>query len=64
MTPGMVNSATKISDRVGHIMNYGDGWYGGVYIAAMYSLAYVSDDIDYVVNDTWTLYPWNRKKIR
>ena len=20
--------------------------------------------IDYVVNDTWTLYPWNRKKIR
>jgi hypothetical protein len=57
MTPGMVNSATKISDRVGHIMNYGDGWYGGVYIAAMYSLAYVSDDIDYVVNESLKLIP-------
>ncbi|MFQ3362410.1 MAG: hypothetical protein ACI85X_000579 [Woeseiaceae bacterium] len=57
MTPGMVNSATKISDRVGHIMNYGDGWYGGVYIAAMYSLAYVSDDIEYVVNESLKLIP-------
>ncbi len=49
MNPGMVNSAIEISDRVGHIMNYGDGWYGGVFIASMYSLAYLSDDIEYVV---------------
>ena len=32
MTPAMPNSASEISDRVGHIMNYGDGWYGGVYM--------------------------------
>ena len=47
----MVNSATEICDRVGHIMAYGDGWYGGVYVAAMYSLAYVSDDVEYVVTE-------------
>ena len=37
MTPGMPNSASEISDKIGHIMNYGDGWYGGVYVGAMYS---------------------------
>ncbi|MCK4701061.1 MAG: ADP-ribosylglycohydrolase family protein, partial [Bacteroidales bacterium] len=25
MAPGMVNSATEICDKIGHIMNYGDG---------------------------------------
>ena len=32
MAPGMVNTASAICDKVGHIMNYGDGWYGGVYV--------------------------------
>ena len=57
MCPGMVNSATEICDRVGHIMNYGDGWYGGVYVAAMYSLAFVSDDINYVVQEALKTIP-------
>ena len=56
MAPGMVNSATEICDRVGHIMAYGDGWYGGVYVAAMYSLAYVSDDVEYVVTEALEVY--------
>ena len=51
MCPGMVNSAIEICDKVGHIMNYGDGYYGGVYVAAMYSLAFVSDDINYIVEE-------------
>lgn len=51
MSPGMVNVATKISDDIGHIMNYGDGWYGGVYVAAMYSLAFVSDDVYFIVKE-------------
>ncbi|WP_285008796.1 ADP-ribosylglycohydrolase family protein [Pedobacter faecalis] len=51
MHPGMPNAASKISDRVGHIMNYGDGWYGGVYMGAMYSLAFISSDVDYVVSE-------------
>ena len=40
MSPGMPNTASEISDKIGHIMNYGDGWYGGVYVGAMYSLAF------------------------
>lgn len=51
MAPGMANSAVNICDRIGHIMSYGDGWYGGVYVATMYSLAYVSDDIEYIVTE-------------
>ncbi|NOT75780.1 MAG: ADP-ribosylglycohydrolase family protein [Cyclobacteriaceae bacterium] len=39
MSPGMINSGIEICDRVGHIMNYGDGYYGGVYISGLYSLA-------------------------
>ena len=45
MSPGMPNTASAISDKVGHLMNYGDGWYGGVFIGAMYTLAFVEDDL-------------------
>lgn len=51
MSPGMPNTASAISDKIGHIMNYGDGWYGGVYMASMYSLAFTSNDINYVVTE-------------
>lgn len=50
MSPGMPNTASAISDKIGHIMNYGDGWYGGVFVGAMYTLAFTSPDINYVVN--------------
>jgi hypothetical protein len=51
MFPGMSNSAAELCDKVGHIMNYGDGWYGGVYIASLYSQAFVSDDINFIINE-------------
>ena len=57
MAPGMVNAATYYTDQIGHIMNYGDGWYGGVYVAAMYALAFVSDDIDFVVTEALKTIP-------
>ncbi|MBO5226376.1 MAG: ADP-ribosylglycohydrolase family protein [Parabacteroides sp.] len=57
MTPGMPNSASEISDKIGHIMNYGDGWYGGVYVGAMYSLAFVSDDINFIVEEALKTIP-------
>lgn len=44
MSPGMVNSAVEICDKVGHIMNYGDGYYGGVFVATLYSYALISND--------------------
>jgi ADP-ribosylglycohydrolase len=51
MTPAMPATAAEVADRVGHIMNSGDGWYGGVYIATMYSLAFTSSDVNYVVTE-------------
>jgi len=57
MSPGMPNSASEISDKIGHIMNYGDGWYGGVYVGAMYSLAFISDDIKFIVTEALKTIP-------
>ena len=57
MNPGMPNSASLISDSIGHIMCYGDGWYGGVYVGAMYSLAFVSDDIQFIVTEALKTIP-------
>lgn len=57
MCPGLVNTASEYCDKIGHIMNYGDGWYGGVYMAAMYSLAFVSDDIHFMVEEALKTIP-------
>ncbi|MBQ2150702.1 MAG: ADP-ribosylglycohydrolase family protein [Bacteroidales bacterium] len=61
MAPGMVNAASFYSDAIGHMMNYGDGWYGGVYVAAMYSLAFVSSDVEYVVTEALKTIPSQSK---
>ena len=52
-----LNTATEICDKIGHIMNYGDCWYGGVYVAAMYSYAFISDDINYIVKEALKVIP-------
>jgi hypothetical protein len=57
MSPGMPNTASQISDKIGHIMNYGDGWYGGVYIGALYALAFTSDDISFIVAEALKTIP-------
>jgi len=57
MAPGMPNTTAQIGDGIGHIMNYGDGWYGGVYVGAMYSLAFVSSDIKAIVSEALKTIP-------
>ncbi len=57
MNPGMPNSASEINDKIGHIMNYGDGWYGGVYVGAMYSIAFTSGDVNFVVTEALKTIP-------
>ena len=57
MCPAMPNSASEISDRVGHIMNYGNGWYGGVFVGAMYSLAFVYTDVARIVDEALLTIP-------
>lgn len=57
MHPGMPNAAADYGDPIGHIMNYGDGWYGGVYVSAMYSLSFISDDISFIVKEALKTIP-------
>jgi hypothetical protein len=49
MCPGMPQTANQIADKIGHIMNYGDGVYGGVFVAALYSEAYFENDISKII---------------
>lgn len=55
--PGRPDKAAVLSDRIGHMMNYGDGWYGGVFMGTMYSLAYVCDDIEALVRESLNSIP-------
>lgn len=57
MCPGMPVAANEFCDKIGHVMNYGDGWYGGVFVANMYSLAFVSDDVEFVVREALRAIP-------
>jgi len=57
MSPGMPNAASEVADKIGHIMNYGDGWYGGVYVSNMYALSFVSDDINFIVEEALKAIP-------
>ncbi|MBO4572115.1 MAG: ADP-ribosylglycohydrolase family protein [Bacteroidales bacterium] len=44
MSPGMLPQALDIAGRVGHIMNSGDGFYGGAFVSGLYSAAFVEKD--------------------
>lgn len=57
MSPGMANAAAEICNKIGHIMTYGDGYYGGVFVAAMYSLAFFGSDIHQVVEEALKVIP-------
>lgn len=49
MSPGMPQTSNKICDKIGHIMNYGDGVYGGMFVSALYATAYFENDISQVL---------------
>jgi hypothetical protein len=49
MSPGMPQTASAIAEKIGHIMNYGDGVYGGIFVAALYSEAYFESDINKII---------------
>ena len=49
MCPGMPNTAAQMADKIGRIMNYGDGIYGGIFVAALYSEAYFESDIQKII---------------
>ncbi|MBZ5672276.1 MAG: ADP-ribosylglycohydrolase family protein [Acidobacteriia bacterium] len=49
IAPGMPLVSNRYADRMGHIMNYGDGVYGGMFIAAMYTQAFFANNVREVV---------------
>ncbi len=57
LTPGRPDIASGFCDTIGHIMNYGNGWYGGVFTAAMYSYAYVYDNVEKIVRKAARMIP-------
>jgi hypothetical protein len=64
MSPGLTNTAVDICDRVGHIMNYGDGWYGGVFVASLYSRALITnnlDDLERIIKEALNVIPAESK---
>lgn len=44
MSPAMVNSALGVAEKVGHIMNSGDGFYGGAFVSALYAAAFTESN--------------------
>ncbi len=49
MCPAMPATAVQLSDRVGRVMNYGDGVYGGHFVTTMIALAFQYDDVELIV---------------
>ncbi len=44
LCPGLPAEANRLGVRVGRVMNHGDGLYGGLFIAGMYSAAFFESD--------------------
>lgn len=44
MCPGLPRAANTYAERVGRIMNHGDGLYGGMFVAGMYAAAFFDTD--------------------
>lgn len=44
MCPGLPRASNLYCDRVGRVMNYGDGLYGGMFVCGMYTAAYFETD--------------------
>lgn len=57
MNPGMIQNCIEISCKVGHIMNYGDGVYGGTFVSAMQSAAFFENDMEKIVETGLTAIP-------
>jgi len=57
MHPGMPQSSNLLADKVGHIMCYGDGVYGGMFVSAMLTQAFIENDIERIVTNSLKMIP-------
>ncbi len=49
MCPGLPCESNTYCERVGRVMNYGDGLYGGMFVSGMYTAAFFETDVRRVV---------------
>ncbi|MFH1739461.1 MAG: ADP-ribosylglycohydrolase family protein, partial [bacterium] len=61
LCPGMPLAAQEFCDRFGHIMNYGDGVYGGMFVTSMLAVAFFEDDIRTIVEAGYQAIPPDSK---
>ncbi len=57
MAPALPNAARDYSIRVGQVMNFGDGLYGGLFVTGMYAAAFVERDVRAVVETGLAMLP-------
>jgi ADP-ribosylglycohydrolase len=51
IAPGLPQVSNAFGERMGHIMNYGDGVYGGMFMGAMYTQAFFARNVREVVEE-------------
>lgn len=61
MYPGLVSEAAARAFELGHIMNYGDGVYGGVFVTAMHSAAFTANSVEELCQIATEVIPQNTK---
>jgi hypothetical protein len=49
ISPGMPNLGIELGEKFGRLMNYGDGLYGGQFVAGMYAEAFFETDMEKIV---------------
>ncbi|MEE9573839.1 MAG: ADP-ribosylglycohydrolase family protein, partial [Candidatus Neomarinimicrobiota bacterium] len=50
IAPGLPNTVIAIGEKFGHLMNYGDGVYGGQFVGGLYAEAFFEDDPEKLVD--------------
>jgi uncharacterized membrane protein YeaQ/YmgE (transglycosylase-associated protein family) len=50
MCPGLPRLSNQYCERVGRVMNYGDGLYGGMWLCGMYSAAFFETDMVKIID--------------
>lgn len=49
VSPGLPQQAIELGDRFGHIVGYGDGVYGGQFMACLYSESFFTEDAERLI---------------
>jgi len=61
MYPGLVNEAAERAYEIGHMICYGDGVYGGVFVSAMHAASYTAKSVQEIVDAGISVIPAGTK---